>query len=233
LKVAPSLGGLPDTVASLVRLHHARRWALRVLVLAIAAALLLGVPLLLVAPRAGIASLLLVPACWAAYLAADAALIQRWRARALRRWREGSLNLGMLADSIRTLPTLPRRSTEAVLATVPVLPALADRDLTPAQRAALATRRDAAWAKSNAAGLVPPTLLGLGSGVAAAALLWSIPPDARLLAMTVATLAAVPLAAAGVTRRCRRRAEAMLRTLPPAEKAGVTEAAAPGMPGSD
>jgi hypothetical protein len=41
------------TVASLHRLHRARTWALRILVLGVAGAMLAAPPLLLLAPRIG------------------------------------------------------------------------------------------------------------------------------------------------------------------------------------
>lgn len=214
---------LQDAVAALHRLHHARRWALRILVLAIAGSMIAALPLLLLAPRAAAAAILLVPAFWAAYLVADFVLAGRWRARTLHAWRTGGINLGILAESLRTLHTPPRRSTEALFANLPVFPASADRDFSPAQRAALAALSDAAWIEANAAGLIAPLMIGLLSSVGAAALIFALPPSAFLLWLAVCAPLTVPLGATIVRRASRRRARVHLAALLPAERAALPE----------
>ena len=212
---------LPAAVAALHCLHRARRWALRIVVLAIAGAMLAAPPLLVLEWRAAAVAILLVPAFWAAYLAADSVLAGRWRARTLRVWRAGGINLGILAESLRTLPALPRRSTETLFANLPVFPAPTDRDLSSAQRAALGALSDEAWTKANAAGLVAPLMIGLLSSVGIAALTLALPPSAFLLWLSASGLLTVPLGATLIRRAFGRRARVRLAALLPAERAAL------------
>jgi len=219
----PEMDTLRRAVAALHRLHRARRWALRILVLAIAGAMIAALPLLLLAPCAAAGALLLIPAFWATYLIADAVLVGRWRAGVLHAWHAGAINLGILAESLSTLPTLPRGSTKALFANLPVFSAPTDRDLSSAQRAALAMLSDAGWTEGNAAGLIAPLMIGVISSVGAAALIFALPPNAPLLWLAACALATVPLGATIVRRASHRRVRICIAALRPAERAALTE----------
>lgn len=198
----------PDGVAlatgALLRLLRRRRWALRVVHIVIGVVLAAALPLLAVAPRAGGAALLLLPGVWTLYLLVDTALLLAWRRRVLRAWRGGEINLGVLAEAVATLPNLPRASVEAVLGALPVLSALDDRDLLPAQRVALAAASRWRWGVATAVALLPTMVLGLLCSAAAVALL---SPDAvgsrfwLVLAALVAAGGLVRFALSALRRR--------------------------------
>ncbi len=147
-----------------------RRRLLRLLFSVVGLAVALAPPLLLASIRAAASAVLLAPSFWAIYLLGDAFLVHRWRTRILAAWRAGILNLGVFAEGIATLPTLPKPSTRAVLDTLPILPPLQDRDLARAQREVLAALSDWHFAEGMARMLLPAAILGLASLAAALAL---------------------------------------------------------------
>lgn len=212
-------------VPQLIRLYGRRRWALRVLVLSVGTSVVLVLALLPFSPGTAMRLALLTPTCLSAYLLVDSLLHLLWRARTIAAWRTGELNLGVFAEGLASLPNLPKHSTQAILDTLPILPPLQDRDLSPPLRAALAALSDWRFAEETVAALLPATALGAFCAVVAIALptgsdAWSI-----LTVAAIATLALLMVARTCPALRHRRRLDTVLRRLPAADHAQLVDLA--------
>jgi hypothetical protein len=111
---------------------------------------------------------LVVPVC-GMFLAADHRVLGHWRSELLTAWAMRDLDMAAFRNAIRANPALPRETTEAMLATLPIAGDLTAERLisTPTRRAiaaeSLARHRshaDAIGFKAATAGIAGCALLG-------------------------------------------------------------------------
>lgn len=199
----------PASLGALQRLLHRRKLAARVLVLLTSFCLLVGIPVAFF-DRRGFAVLLALFWVYALFLLVDCGHLAGWRRHLLRAWRSGAVNLAGFAGAVTSVPILPRATLAALLRSLPILTPEQDRDLDPAQRAALAAFSDWRWTEETAAALLPSAVLALLSGAAAFALLgWAV-PDLRCGVVLLALLAGLLLIRFGIPHWRRRQLAAAL-----------------------
>lgn len=173
-----------------------------VIVVAIAALVIIGA--FVWSAAALWAGLLLIPAC-GLYFHADSRLLNRWRSDLLQPWVARELDLVAYCQAIRANPILPKETTGAMLASLPLARDLISEQkmLTPTRQAiaaaSLATHRgraDALLLKTIASGIL------VGAVVAA---LWM---RALVPLIGLAALAVLPVVGIGLGRWRQARCEA-------------------------
>ncbi len=151
----------------------------------------------------GLAGILfLVPVC-GLFFFADAKLLNQWRSGLLASWETGDLEIAALRDALRANPSLPKETTEGMLATLPAASDLAaeQRLLTPTRHTIAATSRAVHGARTDR--LLLDAVL---SGVAAVSLVAALGTSAwtPLLGLAVLVLR-LPLGAWTQRRRLDAR----------------------------
>jgi hypothetical protein len=214
-----------DVVAEMSEVLARRRYLLRTLYL-LFAVLLLGavIAAVFVGPRA-IVACLLSPALLAAYLLADTLLLLRWRRRLARAWLLGRINLGVVAGALRALPSFPQTTIDALLRTLPIVPALRDRDLTEAERVAMAAFSDWRWTEETAAALLPGCIVGLLSAGITSLLLTAAALNTAAAAILSGLIVAAILLRLGLPERRRWRLASTLAAMTPECRRALLELA--------
>lgn len=198
---------------------------MRVFVLATAFCLLLGLPLAII-DRRGLALPLSLFGLYLVFLLVDCGHVGHWRGRLLRAWHSGNVNLAVYAGAMAGLPALPRATLATMMRTLPGLTPAQDRDLSAAQRAALAAFSTWRWREETAATLLPGAILALLSGAAAALLLAGAAPDARSGMVLLGLLASLWLIRLAIPGWQRARLTRAVADLAPAEAGGLPGLAA-------
>jgi hypothetical protein len=154
---------------------------------------------------AGLAALVfLVPAC-GYFFYADVVLLNDWRCDVLASWVRRDIDIAAFCQAIRAYPALPRKTTEAMLATLPrTSDIVAERKIgAPTRQAVAATSGAAHRARADALLLATAASVIVAGSVAAAIAVRTWRP---LLCLT--TLLLYPVFASRVGRRRRTAADA-------------------------
>lgn len=153
--------------------------------------------------------LLLVPAC-GLFFYADSRVLNAWRSSVLEPWIARDLDLVAWCQAIRANPVLPKETTGAMLATLPMASDLVaeQKILTPTRQAIAAATRAVHGAKAD-------TLLlnTVGSAIVVGAVLAALWVRAWSPLVGLATLLVLPLLRAWASRRRRARCEADVAAL--------------------
>jgi hypothetical protein len=147
--------------------------------------------------------LLLVPAC-GLFFCADATLLNEWRSDVLQPWVARELDLVAWSQAIRANPVLPRETTGAMLATLPMAGDLVaeQKILTPTRQAIAASSLAFHRSKSDAL-----LLNAIASAVIVGVLLATLWMRAWTPLLGLAVLVVLPAVRAWTTRRWQKRCE--------------------------
>jgi len=160
----------------------------------------------------------IVPAC-GFYLVADARLLNDWRSELLARWARRELDLAAFRDAIRAHPALPKDTTEAMLATLPLTEGVVS------EQRILPPTRHAAASDSGALhhGRADSILLNAAaSAIAASAVAASLWTGTWTPLLGLTTLVLRPAVGLGIRRRRRAARQAEVETC--RTQAGFSEA---------
>ncbi len=182
-----------ETVATL-RLIGKRKIALRIFVLVAGLVVAVAVLSLPLAPRFMLAAPPFLVWLWASYIAVDAWHVFRWRRGLMLSWRTDGIDLGVFANTIRSLPIFPQATVGALLHSLPILPPPCDCDLAAAEREAVAAFSDWRWIEETASVLLPGAVLGLAFGCVAMLVVGVTSPSATSIGMLCGLIAAVVFA---------------------------------------